>query len=84
MAATHNTKEVVATVTLTNSIKDITKNEWDICAGVDNPFLSYDFMSSLEDSGSVGPETGWLPQHLLYRNSSKKNEMQNLRFRTNH
>ena len=58
MAATHNTKEVVATVTLTNSIKDITKNEWDICAGVDNPFLSYDFMSSLEDSGSVGPETG--------------------------
>ena len=33
MAATHNTKEVVATVTLTNSIKDITKDEWDICAG---------------------------------------------------
>ena len=72
MAATHNTKEVVATVTLTNSIKDITKSEWDICAGIDNPFLSYDFMSSLEDSGSVSPETGWLPQHLLYRNSSKK------------
>ena len=72
MAATHNTKEVVATVTLTNSIKDITKNEWDICAGLDNPFLSYDFMSSLEDSGSVGPKTGWRPQHLLYRNSSKK------------
>ena len=72
MAATHNTKEVVATVTLTNSIKDIAKNEWDICAGIDNPFLSYDFMSSLEDSGSVSPETGWLPQHLLYRNSSKK------------
>ena len=72
MAATHNTKEVVATVTLTNSINDITKKEWDICAGIDNPFLSYDFMSSLEDSGSVGPETGWLPQHLLYRNSSKK------------
>ena len=72
MAATHNMKEVVATVTLTNSIKDITKNEWDICAGIDNPFLSYDFMSSLEDSGSVSPETGWLPQHLLYRNSLKK------------
>ena len=72
MATTHNTKEDVATVTLTNSIKDITKNEWDICAGIDNPFLSYDFMSSLEDSGSVSPETGWLPQHLLYRNSLKK------------
>ena len=40
MAATHNTKEVVATVTLTNSIKDITKNEWDICAGVDKPLIT--------------------------------------------
>ncbi len=29
-----------------------------------NPFLSYSFLSSLEDSGCVGRTTGWLPQFL--------------------
>ncbi|MBB4285015.1 GNAT family N-acetyltransferase [Roseospira goensis] len=38
--------------------------EWDACAGADNPFVSHAFLSALEDSGSVGPETGWRPQHL--------------------
>lgn len=35
------------------------KTEWDDCAGQDNPFVSHDFLSALEDSGSVGPGTGW-------------------------
>jgi predicted N-acyltransferase len=30
-----------------------------------NPFISQSFLSSLESSYSVGPRTGWLPQHLL-------------------
>jgi uncharacterized protein len=30
-----------------------------------NPFISHDFLSSLEQSASVGGRTGWLPQHLL-------------------
>src|SRR5579864_608536 len=32
---------------------------------VDNPFISHDFLSSLEESLSVGPRTGWQPRHLL-------------------
>jgi hypothetical protein len=32
---------------------------------VDNPFVSHDFLSSLETSNSVGPRTGWQPRHLL-------------------
>jgi predicted N-acyltransferase len=32
---------------------------------VDNPFISHDFLSSLEASFSVGPRTGWQPRHLL-------------------
>jgi predicted N-acyltransferase len=31
----------------------------------DNPFISHEFLSSLEDSVSVGPRTGWQPQYLL-------------------
>ena len=30
-----------------------------------NPFLSHAFLRTLEDSGSVAPDTGWLPQHIL-------------------
>ncbi|MBO6902589.1 MAG: N-acetyltransferase [Rhizobiaceae bacterium] len=29
-----------------------------------NPFLSHAFLSSLEESGCVAAETGWMPQHL--------------------
>jgi uncharacterized protein len=30
-----------------------------------NPFISYDFLRSLEDSSSATVRTGWQPQHLL-------------------
>jgi predicted N-acyltransferase len=30
-----------------------------------NPFVSHEFLSSLEESKSVGGRTGWLPRHLL-------------------
>ena len=63
---------VVATVTLCNSINEISAAEWDICVGTEYPFLSHAFMSALEDSGSVSPRMGWLPQHLVYRDSSEK------------
>jgi len=32
---------------------------------VDNPFVSHDFLSSLEASLSVGARSGWQPRHLL-------------------
>ena len=32
---------------------------------VPNPFISHEFLSSLEDSASVGGRTGWQPRHLL-------------------
>src|SRR6185312_12719189 len=30
-----------------------------------NPFVSHDFLSSIEESKSVGGRTGWQPRHLL-------------------
>ena len=66
MAKSKNLDNVVATVTLCNSINDIPEAEWDICVGAEYPFLLHAFMSALEDSGSVSPKTGWLPQHLVY------------------
>ncbi len=37
-----------------------------------NPFISYAFLSALEDSGSVGPRTGWQAQHLLVKTSDSQ------------
>ena len=37
---------------------------------VGNPFISHDFLSSLEASFSVGPRTGWQPRHLLAESAS--------------
>ncbi len=46
-------------------IEEIGQAVWDGCAGDDNPFTSHAFLSALEDSGSVGPRTGWHPRHVV-------------------
>jgi hypothetical protein len=37
---------------------------------VNNPFVSHDFLSSLEASNSVGGRSGWQPRHLLAEDTS--------------
>ncbi|MCF8707110.1 GNAT family N-acetyltransferase [Rhizorhapis sp. SPR117] len=44
---------------IAEGVAALPKEEWDACAGTNNPFVSHDFLSALEDSGSVGPGTGW-------------------------
>lgn len=49
------------------AIDRIDATAWDKCAGKDNPFVRHGFLSALEDSGSVGGDTGWTPRHLVLR-----------------
>lgn len=49
------------TIRLSTSVAALDKASWDACAGDANPFVSHDFLSILEESGSVGPGTGWSP-----------------------
>ena len=42
-----------------SSVGDIPKAQWNALAGISNPFVTHDFLTALEDSGSVGPGTGW-------------------------
>jgi hypothetical protein len=58
------------TLTLHTAIAEIAAEEWDACAGNANPFLAHAFLSTLEDSGSAGPRTGWLPQHAALRDGA--------------
>src|SRR3990170_8717354 len=53
------------TVKLVGRIADVDAGAWDACAGTDNPFVGHAFLRALEDSGSVGRDTGWLPRHLV-------------------
>ena len=48
--------EIVAR--LAGSYGELDAGEWDALAG-GNPFLSHAFLTALEDSGSVGPGSGW-------------------------
>ena len=52
-------------VAIAGSLRRIDRDAWDACAGRENPFVGYDFLSALEDSGSVTAKTGWAPQHLV-------------------
>jgi len=51
-------------------IAEIGAARWDACAGDDNPFVSYAFLSALEDSGSVGKRSGWHPRYASLRDES--------------
>jgi predicted N-acyltransferase len=53
------------TLRVLSRIGDVAPGAWNACAGDHDPFVSHEFLSALEDSGSAAPATGWLPQHLI-------------------
>ncbi|MAM12529.1 MAG: GNAT family N-acetyltransferase [Rhizobiaceae bacterium] len=67
-------------IRIEKSFSAIAKAEWDTLGGTRpgldgvgyNPFLSHAFLSSLEESGSASPETGWLGHHLLLETEDGK------------
>ncbi|MBE7210860.1 MAG: N-acetyltransferase [Gluconacetobacter diazotrophicus] len=58
------------TLSLHRAIDEIDPAEWDACAGGANPFVSHGFLSAVEESGSTGRRTGWLPQHAALRDGA--------------
>jgi predicted N-acyltransferase len=47
-------------------LSDLASEEWDALIPGESPFLRHAFLSSLEDSGSLGPRSGWRAEHLLH------------------
>ena len=63
-------------ISLHSSIADIGEVDWDACANPDggravDPFTTYRFLSALENSGSVGPRTGWEPRYLAAKSNGQ-------------
>ncbi len=57
------------TIETLSGLTGIGRFEWDAAANPAgapyDPFLSWDFLQALEQSGSAAPETGWAPRHLV-------------------
>lgn len=54
-----------------HSITEVEKKEYDSIQPGNNPFFEFDFLFALEESGCVGPGTGWEPRYLLLRDGKK-------------
>ncbi|MFP7672059.1 GNAT family N-acetyltransferase [Marivita sp. S0852] len=59
-------------ITMHSSVAQIAAEDWDACACPEvadggrayDPFTTHRFLKAFEDSGSVGPGTGWDPRYL--------------------
>jgi len=66
-------------IDLLPSLSSIDAAEWDACACPEaqdgsrplDPFTTHRFLLALEDSGSVGPGTGWQPQYVVARQDGR-------------
>ena len=47
------------------SLSEIREADWNACLTTDHPFVTYQFLKALEESGSVCAESGWMPYHLV-------------------
>ena len=57
-----------------NSLSEIDPAAWNEVANPEgvpyDPFLSWEFLESLESSGAATPETGWSPLHILIEDTA--------------
>ncbi|WP_298305923.1 GNAT family N-acetyltransferase [uncultured Erythrobacter sp.] len=53
------------TVRIAPSVGHFDAAQWNALGGDRNPFISHEFLTSLEDSGSVGSGTGWDPVPIV-------------------
>jgi predicted N-acyltransferase len=61
--------EIIAKIA--SGVSGLNARAWDRL-GAGDPFLSHAFLSSLEDSGSVGPGTGWSPAPILVEDDASR------------
>ncbi|MGX7951446.1 GNAT family N-acetyltransferase [Tsuneonella sp. HG249] len=56
---------------MAGSVGELPADQWDALSGGGNPFMRHAFLSALEDSGSVGQGTGWLPAPLVIEDAGR-------------
>src|ERR1700730_5253098 len=60
-------------VAIVEGIDKISRDAWDnLLAPDDSPFVEWDWLRAMEQSGSASRDTGWAPDHLIGRQGPKK------------
>ena len=57
------------TVRVIRKVAEVEREPWDSLADGATPFMKWDWLNSLEQSGCVDEQTGWLPHHLVAENA---------------
>ncbi len=60
------------TVRLVPSVGSLKADAWNALNPKDNPFVSHEFLTAMEDSGSVGEGTGWDPVPITIADADGK------------
>ncbi len=56
---------------LLEGVREIPRDEWNALVGEESPFLEWEWLASLEESGCVGERTGWAPRPLVAREAGR-------------
>ena len=55
-----------------DSLADIGEENWSRLAGRENPFMRYEFLWALEETGCTTEESGWKPHHAVIYDDTQK------------
>src|SRR3990172_3090072 len=58
-------------IKIIRKIGEVERADWDRLLGEGSPFMKWDWLDSLEQSGCVNEETGWLSHHLIVERGGK-------------
>ncbi len=62
-----NTDNLNLVVEVTDTLSGIGKDEWNELDLHNNPFVHYEFLATLEETGCVGKDSGWYPRYFLLK-----------------
>lgn len=63
--------EIKMSLVSLSHLGELSVDEWDALVPAGQPFLRHAFLTALEESGSLGPNSGWQSAHLLWKEHGK-------------
>jgi predicted N-acyltransferase len=57
----------MAEIEMLEGVRQVPRGEWNALVADESPFLEWDWLAALEESGAVSPENGWTPLPLVAR-----------------
>ena len=61
----------MTTFELADGVRSLPRAEWNALVGDDSPFLEWDWLAGLEETGVVGGRSGWVAQPLVAREEGR-------------